>query len=188
MPEPGLQIVRARERGTLNDVQRRRLSVTCKYIDKLLCDIEQALHSAESTSPFARHVVDITPAQTRVIEDHIGRLRSQLLRALDWQHMRPDRPEIPVTRSVLTDLAFVDIAIEELRPSYMSGCGAVPEDAVGELNGVVHELRSLVGGMERYLRQDLGTNLESRLRKLEETGNDVGLLQCIEKLRPLAVH
>jgi GTP-binding protein EngB required for normal cell division len=182
MPEPGPQIVKARERGTLNDAQRRRLSVTCNYIDKLLSDIEQALHSAESTSPFARHVVDITPAQTLVIEDHIGRLRSQLLRALDWQHMKPDRPEIPVTRSVLTDLAFVDIAIEELRPSYMSGCGVVPEDAVGELNGVVHELRSLVGGMERYLRQDLGTNLELRLRRLEETGCDVGLLQCIEQL------
>ena len=73
MPEPGPQIVGARERGALNDAQRRRLSVTCKYIDKLLCDIEQALHSAESTSPFARHVVDITPAQTRVIEDHISR-------------------------------------------------------------------------------------------------------------------
>jgi GTP-binding protein EngB required for normal cell division len=126
--------------------------------------------------------VDITPAQTRVIEDHIGRFRSQLLRALDWQHMKPDPPEIPVTRSVMTDLAFVDIAIEELRPSYMSGCGAIPEDAVGELNGVVHELRSLVGSMERYLRQDLGTNLELRLRRLEETGCDVGLLQCIEQL------
>jgi GTP-binding protein EngB required for normal cell division len=36
--------------------------------------------------------------------------------------------------------------------------------------------------MERYLRQDLGTNLESRLRRLEETGCDVGLLQCIEQL------
>jgi GTP-binding protein EngB required for normal cell division len=96
--------------------------------------------------------------------------------------MKPDRPEIPVTRSVMTDLAFVDIAIEELRPSYMSGCGAIPEDAVGELNGVVHELRSLVGSMERYLRQDLGTNLELRLRRLEETGCDVGLLQCIEQL------
>jgi GTP-binding protein EngB required for normal cell division len=167
---------------TLNDAQQRRLSITCKYIDKLLCDIEQALHSAESTSPFARHVVDITPAQTRVIEDHIGRLRSQLLRALDWQHMKPDPPEIPVTRSVMTNLAFVDIAIEELRPSYMRGCGAVPEDAVGELNGVVHELRSLVGSMERYLRQDLGANLELRLRKLEETGYDVDLLQYIEEL------
>jgi GTP-binding protein EngB required for normal cell division len=170
-----------RESGTLNDAQRRRLNVTCKYIDKLLCDIEQALHSAGSSSPFARYLVDIAPAQTRVIEDHIGRLRSQLLRALDWQHMKPDAPEIPVSRSVITDLAFVDIAIEELRPSYMRGCGEVPEDAVSELNGVVHELRSLVQSMERYLRQDLGADLESRLRKLEATGYDVGLLRCIEE-------
>jgi ribosome biogenesis GTPase A len=82
----------------------------------------------------------------------------------------------------MTDLAFVDIAIEELRPSYMCGCGEVPEDAVDELNGVVHELRSLVQSMERYLRQDLGADLESRLRKLEETGYDVGLLRYIEEL------
>jgi GTP-binding protein EngB required for normal cell division len=182
MPEPKPENVRARERGALNDAQQRRLNVTCKYIDKLLSDIEQALHSAASQSPFPRYVLDVPPAQIRVIEDHIGRLRSQLLRALDWQHMKPDPPEIPVTRSVLTDLAFVDIAIEELRPSYMSGCGSVPEDAVGELNGVVHELRSLVASMERYLRQNLGTNLEARLRKLEETGFDVSLLRFIEEV------
>jgi GTP-binding protein EngB required for normal cell division len=182
MPEPEPEMAQAREPGTLNDAQRRRLNVTCKYIDKLLCDIEQALHSASSTSPFIRYVVDITPAQARVIEDHIGRLRSQLMRALDWQHMKPEPPQIPVSRSVMTDLTFVDIAIEELRPSYMRGCGAVPEDAVSELNGVAHELRSLVGSMERYLRQDLDANLESRLSKLEETGYDVALLKCIEEL------
>src|ERR1039458_2734958 len=182
MPEPGPELVKTREPGVLNDAQQRRLIVTCNYIDKLLCDIEHALHSAASPSPFSRYVVDITPAQTRVVEDHIGRLRSQLLRALAWQHMKPDPPEIPVTRSVMTNLAFVDIAIEELKPSYIRGCGEVPEDAIAELNGVVHELRSLAGSMERYLHQDLGTNLESRLRKLEETGNDVALLQCIEKL------
>jgi GTP-binding protein EngB required for normal cell division len=182
MPETGSEMQRTRAHAILNDAQRRRLGVTCKYIDKLLCDIEQALHSAESTSPFVRHVVDIAPAQARVIEDHIGRLRSQLLQALDWQLMKPDPPEIPVTRSVMTDLAFINIAIEELKPGYMRGCGAVPEGAAAELNGVVHELRSLVGSMESYLRQDLGANLESRLRKLEETGYDVDLLKCIEEL------
>jgi GTP-binding protein EngB required for normal cell division len=173
---------RTRQPAILNDAQQRRLSVTCRYIDKLLCEMEQALHSAESRSPFPRYVLDMMPAQMRVIEDHIGRLRSQLVRALDWQHMKADPPEIPVTRSMITDLGFIDIAIEELRPSYMRGCGAVPENAVDELNGVVHELRSLVQNMERYLRQDLGTDLESRLRKLEETGYDVGLLRCIEEL------
>ena len=182
MPEPGPEIARTRYPGELNEPQRRRLSITCQYIDKLLSDIEQVLHSTASKSPFPRHLVDITPAQARVIEDHIRRLRSQLLRALEWQHMKPEPPEIPVTRSIKVDLTFIDIAIEELKPSYMRGCGAVPEDAVDELNGVVHELRSLAGGMERYLRQELGTNLELRLKKLEETGYDVALLRLIEQL------
>ncbi len=187
MPEPGPEMVRSRDpeqriSGTLNETQQRRLIITCQYIDKLLIDIEHVLHSTASKSPFPRYVIDITPAQARVIEDHIRRLRSQLLRALEWQHMKPEPAEIPATRSIKVDLTFIDIAIEELKPSYMRGCGAVLEDAVDDLNGVVHELRSLAGSMERYLRQELGTNLESRLKKLEETGYDVTLLRLIEQL------
>ncbi len=94
--------------------------------------------------------------------------------------MTPDPPEIPATRAALTHLAFVDIAIEELKPSYMRGSGAVPDDIAEELNGVVHELRSVAQSMERYLRQELGINLESRLTKLEHAGHDVALLQAIE--------
>ncbi len=182
MPKTNLEVVTSRRPGELNEAQQRRLAVTCQYIDKLLSSIEHALHSASSPSPFPRYIVDITPAQTRVLEDHIRRIRSQLLRALDWQHLKPEPAQIPATRAVTTDLAFVDIAIEELRPSYMRGSGAVPNDAVEELNGVVHELRTLVQGMDRYVRQELGVNLESRLRKLETTGYDVALLRLIEEL------
>jgi len=52
MPEPGPVIARTRVSGELNDVQRRRLDATCKYIDSLLCEIEHALHSPQSESPF----------------------------------------------------------------------------------------------------------------------------------------
>jgi GTP-binding protein EngB required for normal cell division len=168
--------------GELNGPQQSRLRITCHYIDKLLSDADHILHQATSQSPFPRYIVDVTPAQVRVIEDYVRRLRAQLLRALDWQQLKPKPPDIPATRAVLTNLAFIDIAVEELRPSYMRGSGAVPEDAVDELNGVVHELRSLVEGMERYLRQELGTNLESRLQKLEQTGYDVALLRTIENV------
>ena len=164
MPETGPQAARTRQPGELNDAQLRRLLITCKYIDSLLCDIEHALHSAASESPFPRYVVDLTPAQTRVIEDHIRGLRPQLLRTLAWQHMKPEAPEIPVSRSVMTDLAFVDIAIEELKPRYLRGCGAVPEDAVDELNGVIRELRSLVQSMDSYVRHGLGANPESKAK------------------------
>ena len=180
---PGVQsMTEAQQHGGLNDAQLRRLGVTCSYIDKLLCEVEQILHEAASKSPFPRHVVDVTSAQTRVMEDHIRRIREQLLRALAWQNITPDPPEIPATRAALTHLAFVDIAIEELKPSYMRGSGAVPDDVAEELNGVVHELRSVAQSMERYLRQELGTNLESRLTKLEHAGHDVALLQALEAI------
>jgi hypothetical protein len=142
--------------GELNTVQRRRLGATCKYIDGLLCDIEHALHSAESESSFPHYVVDVTPAQARMVEDHIRRLRAQLLSTLDWQHMKPEPPEIPVSRSVMTDLGFVEIAIEELRPRHMRGCGAVPEDAISGLNEAVDELRTLVNGISHSIRAELG--------------------------------
>lgn len=180
MPEIHTMNMESRQHGELNEAHRRRLSVTCSYVDRLLREVEEILHEAASKSPFPRHVVDVTPAQTRVLEDHIRRIREQLLRALAWQNIVPDPPEIPATRAALTHLAFVDIAIEELKPSYMRGSGAVPDDVAEELNGVVHELRSVVQSMERFLRQELGTNLESRLKMLESTGHDVALLQTIE--------
>lgn len=171
-----------RPSGQLNEAQKRRLYISCQYIDKLLGEIENILHEAASKSPFPRHVVDVTPAQARVLDDHIRRLREQLLRAIAWQDLRPEPPDIPATRAILTHLAFIDIAIEELKPSYMRGSGAVPEDAAEELNGIVHELRSVALGMDRYIHQEFGANLESRLSELEQSGHDVGLLRTIEEV------
>jgi hypothetical protein len=172
MPEPAPDITSTRVPGELNTVQRRRLGATCKYIDGLLCDIEHALHSTESESPFPHYVVDVTPAQACVIENHIRHLRTQLLRTLDWQHMKPEPPEIPVSRSVITDLGFVDIAVEELRPRHMRGCGAVPEDAVDGLNEAVNELRSLVHSISHNIREELGLDQESHIRESEKTGKE----------------
>ncbi len=182
MPEIQPMIKESQQQGELNEAQRRRLSVTCSYVDRLLREVEEILHEAASKSPFPRHVVDVTAAQTRVLEDHIRRIREQLLRALAWQNIAPEPSEIPATRAALSHLAFVDIAIEELKPNYMRGSGTVPDDVAEELNGVVRELRSVTQSMERDLRQELGTNLEARLRKLEHTGRDVALLQTIETI------
>lgn len=171
-----------RHAGELNEHQKRRLRISCQYIDKLLSDISDILHATVSRSPFPRYIVDLTPAQIRVLEDYIARFRAQLVRAIAWQNMKPEPPDIPAAHAVLTNLSFVDIAAEELKPNYMKGFGPVPEDAVQELNGVVYELRSLVTGMERYLKQELTTDLEKRLQRLEQSGLDVNLLRTLEQV------
>jgi hypothetical protein len=169
MSDAESEIAQNRFVGELSDVQRRRLRATCKYIDGLLCDIEHALHSPESESPFPHYVVDVTQAQVGMIEDHIRHLRSQLLRTLDWQRMKPEPPEIPVSRSLITDLGFVEIAVEELKPRHMRGCGAVPEDAIGGLNDVVNELHSLLHSIIQSIRVELGLDQQSHFSESEET-------------------
>ena len=73
MPEIQPMITQSQQHGELNEAQRRRLSVTCSYVDRLLREVEEVLNEMASKSPFPRHVVDVTPAQTRVLEDHIRR-------------------------------------------------------------------------------------------------------------------
>jgi hypothetical protein len=139
----------------LNEAQQRRLLVTCKYIDSLLSEIEQALHSADSTSPFPRYFLDVTPENTHIIEQHIRQLRAELLEVLQWQHMTPPPAEIPVTRSVLTDLSFIDNAVEELKPRYLRGSGSIPPETVEELNQITRKLQSMVRDFSFYVRHQV---------------------------------
>jgi hypothetical protein len=148
--------------GELSEPQKRRLSVTCEYIDKLLQDVEQILSSAASKSPFPRYVIDVSPAQTQALEGYISDLRAALLRALAWQQMQPREPDIPASRAVLINLNYIGIAIEELKPRYMRGAGTVPEGAVDELNRVVSDLRVAAEKMERYLLKELGSPHEQQ--------------------------
>ncbi len=146
----------------LNAAQQRRLYISCQYIDGLLCDIEQVFHQEDSLSPFPRYVIDLTPMEMNELEDHIRRIREQLLQALAWQEMQPEAPEIPATRSVLSSLSFIDIAIEELNVRDMRGCGDIPEGAIDGLNRVIRDLRSVTRGMERRLRQRMAARPAER--------------------------
>lgn len=159
MPNRGAEKLQTGFAGKLNEAQQRRLLVTCGYIDGLLCDIEHALHPETSKSPFPHYLLDVTSGQAREIENHITRLRTELLRVLAWQRLEPEPPEIPVTRSVLTDLSFIDNAVEELNPSYMRGCGVVPDDALDELNRAIHGLQTLVREMTTYVRHEVRENV-----------------------------
>ena len=166
----------------LNSNHTRRLSVTCRHIDKLLADMEHALGVASSRNAFPEYLPDITPTQRRVIEDYIARLRAQLTKVLDGQGVERPRPFIPVSRSLHTSLTFVAIAAEELQPKYMSGYGAVPSSVAVELSGIAGELLSVTRQLDQYITRRAGENLQARLARLEQTGDEIARLQQLEKI------
>src|SRR6266567_547598 len=104
---------------TLNSSQRQRLLITCKYIDKLLGDVEETLNAAASKSVFPSYIGDITSLQRKTIEDYIARMRGQLLQVLAGQALAPEKPRILESHSIHVGLTFVEIAIAELDPHYM---------------------------------------------------------------------
>jgi len=168
--------------NSLNSNHARRLSVTCRHIDKLLAEMENALSISTSKLAFPQYAPDVGPAQRRVIEDYISRIRAQLVRVLDGQDIERPPADIPVSRTLHVNLTFVDIAAEELKPEYMRGYGEIPPAAATELSGIAGELQSLVKQLDRYLTQGARENLQERLDRLEQSGDVVALLKKLESI------
>jgi GTP-binding protein EngB required for normal cell division len=125
---------------------------------------------------------DLVAVQRKVVQDYIARIRAQMSRVLEGQEIALPEPEISAIHSIRTTLAFVDVAVEELRPKYMRGYGKVPESVIPELNGIAGEFQGLVQKLNSYLGQGMAADLQKRLTRLDQTGNDIELLKAIERI------
>lgn len=172
----------AARRDSLNEAQRRHLLTTCEYADKLLSDIEGILTAAASKTAFPKYVPDLTPAQAKMVQDYIARVRAQMIRVLDSQGIQRPDPKFGSLHSVRVTLGFVDIAFYECRAERMKGYGEVPESVAPELDGLVNELNGLVSRLDGYLSQGLGQDFRTRLDDLERAGREVGTIRSLERI------
>jgi hypothetical protein len=157
---------------SLNSNHARRLSVTCRHIDKLLADMENALAVAGSKQVFPEYLLDVTPAQRRVIEDYIARIRVQLARVLDGQGVERPEPSIPVSRSLHIALTFINIAAVELQPRYMRGYGEISTTAAAGLNRIAAELVALTTEFDRYVTSEIHAPTQSPEEELSKPERD----------------
>ena len=167
---------------SLNPSQARHLLVHCEHADQLLSEIENILTVAASKSPFPRYTVDVTPAQAKVVQDYIARVRAQLIRVLAGLDISPDGPKFGAIHSIRVTLAFIRIAIQEISPRYLAGYGEVPATLLPELNGLTTELEGLIDKLDGFLAQPVGEDLRSRLEKLDQTNDEVGWLRKLDEI------
>ncbi|MGO9262354.1 MAG: dynamin family protein [Bryobacteraceae bacterium] len=170
-----------REPGHLNSSQRLHLLTSCQYADKLLSEIEATLFASQSKSPFPKFKPDLSPAQAKVVQDYIARMRAQLVRILDSQNVPIPAPHIGSVHSIRITLGFVEIAFEECRPKRMAGYGELADTTAIEIAGLVDEMRGIVSRLGSYLAQGQSADLAQRLRRLEEAGGDIALVGALER-------
>ncbi len=166
----------------LNSAQRLHLLTSSQHADKLLAEVEAILTASKSKSAFRKYNNSLSPAQAKVVEDYIARIRSQMLRVLESQGIAPPEPPFESVHSIRVTLAFIRIAFQECTPDRMRGYGEVPESKVRELNGLVDEMVAAIEKLDSYLAHGLGQDLEARLAKLAKTGVDVELLKNLERV------
>jgi hypothetical protein len=142
--------------GSLNESQRRHLLTSFEHIDELLSEIEGILNAPTSKSPFPRFRIDVTPVQSKVIQDTIARMRTRMLRLLGSQGLGPRTPLVGAIHAIQVSLTFVGITLAEIGPKYMKGYGEVPESMIADLNGMITELNTLVDQLVTYLAQSPG--------------------------------
>ena len=168
-----------REGRCLNPFQRRHLLTSCQYADKLLSEIEAVLVASQSKSPFPKFKPDISPAQAKVVQDYIARMRAQIVRILENQGIPVPAPMFGSVHSIRVTLGFVDMAFDEVRPKRMAGYGAVAPGVATELSGLVDEMQGIAARLGTYLAQGESGDLEQRLRRLEQAGNHIALVKTL---------
>lgn len=166
----------------LNSSQRLHLLSSSQHADKLLADVEAILTASKSKSAFRKYKNSLSPAQVKVVEDYIARIRDQMLRVLDSQGVAPPEASFESVHSIRVTLAFIRIAFQECTPDRMRGYGEFPDSKVREVNGLVDEMVAAVEKLDSYLAQGLGQDLEARLARLAQAGQDVDLLKNLERI------
>ncbi|HTY16021.1 MAG TPA: dynamin family protein [Methanoregulaceae archaeon] len=170
----------AADSGRLNENQAKRLRVTCEHIDQLLSGIEHILGEAGSGPAFPRYIPDLTPEQRKTVGDYIARIRARLVKVLDGQGISRRQPMIRASLAISTTLLSMDVSAEEVKPRYMKGYGPLSNSAEAELNGIAGELQSLFMQFHLFMKQQAGQDLHARMKRLEESGNDLSLLETID--------
>ena len=143
---------RGKSDGLLNPFQENHFFIALRHADQLLCDCEQILASSASQSPFPAYVADFNELDQTALSDHISRLRASFVTALSRLGMNVPPPHISALRAIQTNLDFIDMDFEELRPKSMKGYGALQEEASNELGTMVGEMQEQLRVMAGYLK------------------------------------
>src|ERR1700683_2392182 len=165
----------------LNSSHKLHLLSSAQHADKLLGEVEAILSASKSKSAFRKYKSSLLPAQSKVREDYVARIRTQLVRVLEAEGIPLPEPGFESVHAIRVTLAFVRIAFQECTPDRMRGYGEIPESETRMLNGLVDEMVSAVEKLDSYLAGGLAGDLEAHLDRLARAGGGVGLMQIIER-------
>ena len=167
--------------GQLNNFHKRSVAIGFQDIHQRLTALEEAIACCERQSPLSEYVRDMSPTETKVVQDYFSRVRGALLDCLEQYEIPLESRRISLRWALQTGLAFVGIAVDELGPEHLRGYGALDSNGRAILRKIQQEIDCHVDRVSAYVRQGAGQDLAERLESLQKQPAHVGTLQKLNK-------
>jgi GTP-binding protein EngB required for normal cell division len=165
-----------------NESHQRHLITSFRHIEDLLGEAAAKLESPDGGRLFKEYVPDATAAQRKVLADYLSQFRFAVRRFMDAHGLRSQGKTVSAWYAFQTALMFAQIAVEELRPKYLRGYGALDRDDAAAAEQLVAELTTLLRRIGDYVEHGEGGDLAARLAQLDATDDTVSLLKELERV------
>lgn len=161
---------------------QRYLLSRFRHIEETLAESIRALEPTGGERLFRRVVPDATPAQLKVLTDHLAQVRFALRRFMEAQHMEDQSRPVSGLWSLRTALLFAQTSVTECGPKYMRGYGDLDSEATAASLRLVAELTTLLHRLGDYLEKGDQADLAARLARLDATHEEIRLLRELERI------
>lgn len=166
----------------MNDHHRRHIATTLRHIDGQLAEIEGILAAIGTNSPLSQYALDLEPMQRRVVQDHLHRVREQMVQAMQRLGIPLDGRRTSACWSIRSRLLGASIAVAEMEPYHLRGYGTLDANDKAEVARVCAELERLIGRVDAYLARAHGGDLAQRIARLESAPVDRDTLTRLEQI------
>lgn len=128
----------------MNENHKKVLLIRFRHVDSLLSEFECLLDVVIPRSPLQQYKNDISADLRKQLQTRCDAVREAMFRILKDRGIDIGEPVQSVLRHLRTSIEFADMAIEELRPKYIRGYGALSDAAKDDLNAIASELQDLL--------------------------------------------
>jgi GTP-binding protein EngB required for normal cell division len=168
--------------SALNENHRRHLLHAFLAIEEGLANLEALIVQSETPSPLSAQVRDLSPTESRVVRDHVARIRAAMTAHLQELAIPLEIRRKSLRWSVETSLIHLQTIVDDMGSGRMAGYGPLDSSGQAIIARIQDDLTRLFDRACANVRQRLGRDLASRLARLDATQASIERLAALERI------
>ncbi len=166
----------------LSPLHKHALLSTFLHIESRLREMEALLAQGSQPSPLDQHVYDLSPTETKVVQDYFARIRTTMVWCLEKHGIPIEVHRVGLRWSLQAGLNFLRVAVAEVSPDRLRGYGHLEEAGRQEISSIQQEIDRILDRVLAYLGERLGHNLSERIARLDAAPGSVAMLGLLDRI------